>query len=132
MIADAEQDQHFSETGICFKLSQLAYGWVGIIDGVHVIERKIVEHTRAVGRFPPEDVVRKNVPLSPSHLLRDKGIDAGIGVELRDVPGIAERIRVISDFGGHSEFLLEVSLGIQEMTRPRFPTGRLSRVPAFS
>ena len=92
---------------------------------VGIVVRKIRQHLRSIGRLPPEQLERQLIGVVPRHLLRDEVVDAALLVDLRQLPGVAERIRIPADAHVHAVGLLVPALAHQQLPHQRFAVGHV-------
>ena len=137
VVADAEEDtssQSRSVGHVCLRrdspstsravharsVPSSADRWVG------VVVREVGQQAAAVGRLPPEELVRGTSSCRSSRSSGFEVIHARALVDLRQLPVVAEGIRVPADLYVHAELLLEVALCRKESAgRVDSPSGRL-------
>ena len=92
--------------------------WVQVLVAIAV--RKVGEHFASIGCFPPEKLEGQRIRFIPRHLLRDKVVHAGLLIDLRQLPVIAERIRIPSYAGSYSVQPLQLPLPDQQLADQGF------------
>ena len=97
-------------------LEQLGHADVAVVG---VGRRVVREHLAAVVALPHERVVLGPVEAVPRQLLRQEARDAGLAHDLRQLPGVAERVRAPELAVAPAELRLEPALAVQELPHER-------------
>ena len=80
---------------------------------------KICEYPAAVRRLPPKQFHRQLIGVVPRHFLRDEVIDAGLLINLRQLPGVSEGVRIPSDADIGTKFFFKVAFSDQQLSHQR-------------
>ena len=98
-------------------------GGIKVVVGVVVGE--VGEDLGAVGGLPPEELEGQLVGIVPGHLLGDEVVDAGLFVDLGELPVVAEGVGVPADADIDAVGLLVEALADQELADEGFAVGHV-------
>ncbi len=126
MVADTVEVQHARHPWrTCARLGEARAEACRIEVGIGIVVREVGQHLAAVRRLPPEELQRQLVCVVPMHLLRDEVVDAGTLIDLRQLPVVAEGVRVPADLGRDAVELLELGLTDKQLAHLALAIGQV-------
>jgi len=126
MVAHSEQVHHLQHAGGALpRLHRVLRQPHRAEVRIRIIMRKIGQNPAAVRRLPPEELQRKLVGVIPRHLLGYEIVDAGPLVDLRQLPVVAEGVRVPADARCPAVEPLEGLLTNQDLPHQRLARGHV-------
>ena len=126
VVAHTVEIHHFIQAGrVLSRLLEVRREAHRIEACIRVSVWKIRQHLAAVRRLPPEELQRQRIGFVPRHLLGHKIVDPRQAVDLRQLPVVAEGVRVPSNAHIHAVILPVPAFANEYGARDGFAVGHI-------